>query len=79
MSQTIHRRTFLGFATFTALLAGTAKALSADQPSVPLPGFTPVKVNMRHAVLIGAPAETVHNAITSQEGLSACWMQVSLS
>jgi uncharacterized protein YndB with AHSA1/START domain len=28
---------------------------------------------MRHAVLIGAPAERVYAAITSQEGISAWW------
>lgn len=28
---------------------------------------------MRHAVLIGAPAEAVYNAISSQKGLSAWW------
>ena len=29
--------------------------------------------NIRHALIIGAPAEKVYNAITSQEGLSAWW------
>lgn len=29
--------------------------------------------NIRHALIIGAPAEKVYHAITSQEGLSAWW------
>jgi uncharacterized protein YndB with AHSA1/START domain len=29
--------------------------------------------NIRHEVLIGAPAEKIYSAITSQEGLSAWW------
>ena len=29
--------------------------------------------NIRHELLIGAPAETIYSAITSQEGLSAWW------
>jgi uncharacterized protein YndB with AHSA1/START domain len=29
--------------------------------------------NIHHEVLIGAPAENVYKAITSQEGLSAWW------
>jgi hypothetical protein len=70
--QTSHRRTFLGFATSTALLVGSAKA-SAAEPGGRHAGFTPEKVNMRHAVLIGAPAGQVYAAITSQEGLSAWW------
>jgi uncharacterized protein YndB with AHSA1/START domain len=29
--------------------------------------------NIRHELLIGAPAEKIYNAITNQEGLSAWW------
>jgi pimeloyl-ACP methyl ester carboxylesterase len=46
MSQTSHRRAFLGLAASTALLIGAAKALPADQLGVPPPGFTSAKVRV---------------------------------
>lgn len=46
MSQTIHRRTFLGFAASTALFVATAGAEPADEHSTPPPGFTSAKARV---------------------------------
>ncbi|MBZ9811258.1 MULTISPECIES: alpha/beta fold hydrolase [unclassified Mesorhizobium] len=46
MSQTLHRRSFLGFAASTALLVSTPKVLPAEQLGAPPPGFTSAKVRV---------------------------------
>jgi pimeloyl-ACP methyl ester carboxylesterase len=46
MSQTIHRRAFLGLAAFAALVMGAAQALRADQLGAPPAGFTSAKVRV---------------------------------
>lgn len=51
MPQPIHRRMFLGFAASAALFAGTAKALPADQPGAPPPGFTSAMVRVNGTTL----------------------------
>ncbi|WP_263487505.1 MULTISPECIES: alpha/beta fold hydrolase [unclassified Mesorhizobium] len=46
MSQTLHRRSFLGFAASTALLVSTPKVLPAEQLGAPPLGFTSAKVRV---------------------------------
>jgi pimeloyl-ACP methyl ester carboxylesterase len=46
MSQTIHRRAFLGLTIAATLFVGTARAQPADDPGVPPIGFTSAKVSV---------------------------------